>query len=155
MKTMKAVLGVVTAGLLAAAPTHAAFAQDKTMQGAMATAPPAAASDHIVKSSGREVTPSFPTTYVPPEDMPSESDPESASSPVPDITLTDGTKLSIESNKAFITDMQGNKKPAPDGDHVKADGSVITIKNGAVTAGMPNNDATKDTGADAEMENPD
>lgn len=47
-----------------------------------------------------------------------------------EVTLKDGTKISIEGQNVFVVSDDGTKTPAPDGVHDLADGSTITTKGG-------------------------
>lgn len=49
-----------------------------------------------------------------------------------EVTLKDGTKISIEGQNVFVVSDDGTKTPAPDGVHSLADGSTITTKGGTL-----------------------
>lgn len=54
---------------------------------------------------------------------------------VKEVTLKDGTKVSVEGESVFVVGADGAKTPAPDGEHELADGTKLTTKDGkAVTA---------------------
>lgn len=47
-----------------------------------------------------------------------------------EVTLKDGTKVSVEGDVVSVVAADGTKTPAPDGEHEAADGSKITTKDG-------------------------
>lgn len=55
-----------------------------------------------------------------------------------EVMLKDGvTKVSIEGDHAFVVGADGTKTAAPDGDHVLADDTTMTVAGGMITAGKP------------------
>lgn len=56
--------------------------------------------------------------------------PATATETTKSVTLADGTVVQIEGDKVYVVDTLGEKKPAPDGDHAAADGTVIKVKDG-------------------------
>lgn len=54
-----------------------------------------------------------------------------------EVTLKDGTKVSIEGDAAFVVAADGTKTPAPDGEWELVDGSKITTAAGKVVPGQP------------------
>lgn len=53
-----------------------------------------------------------------------------------EFKLVDGTVVHVEGDHAFVVDAEGNKTPAPDGEHTLADGTVFEVKAG-VASGLP------------------
>lgn len=51
--------------------------------------------------------------------------------------LADGTVVHFEGDVASTVDAEGKKTVLADGDHTLADGTVLTVKEGKVTAGLP------------------
>lgn len=51
-----------------------------------------------------------------------------------EVTLKDGTKVSVEGESVFVVGADGAKTPAPDGDHELADGTKLTTKDGKTVA---------------------
>lgn len=49
---------------------------------------------------------------------------------VKEVTLKDGTKVSIEGENVFVVGADGAKTPAPDGEHELADGSKVKTAGG-------------------------
>ena len=47
-----------------------------------------------------------------------------------EVTLKDGTKVSIEGENVFVVGADGAKTPAPDGEHELADGSKVKTAGG-------------------------
>lgn len=47
-----------------------------------------------------------------------------------EVTLKDGTKVSIEGDMVSVVGADGAKTAAPDGEHELADGTKITVKEG-------------------------
>lgn len=47
-----------------------------------------------------------------------------------EVTLEDGTKVSVEGDVVSVVAADGTKTPAPDGDHKDTDGHVWTVKDG-------------------------
>lgn len=58
------------------------------------------------------------------------------------VKLLDGTMVTIEGDMAFVMDAEGNRMAAPDGDHTLEDGTVLSVKEGKVVAGMPSFETT-------------
>jgi hypothetical protein len=54
-----------------------------------------------------------------------------------EVTLQSGAKVSVEGDHAFVVGADGAKTAAPDGDHVLADGTTMTVAGGVITAGKP------------------
>lgn len=52
---------------------------------------------------------------------------------VKEVTLKDGTKVSIEGESVFVVGADGAKTPAPDGEHELADGTKVKTAGGKVT----------------------
>lgn len=52
-------------------------------------------------------------------------------------SLADGTVVHFEGDVASTADAEGKKTVLADGDHTLADGTVLTVKEGKVTAGLP------------------
>ncbi len=51
---------------------------------------------------------------------------------VKEVTLKDGTKVSIEGESVFVVGADGAKTPAPDGEHELADGTKVKTAAGKV-----------------------
>ena len=51
---------------------------------------------------------------------------------VKEVTLKDGTKVSIEGDNVFVVAADGAKTPAPDGEHELADGTKVKTAGGKV-----------------------
>ncbi len=51
---------------------------------------------------------------------------------VKEVTLKDGTKVSIEGESVFVVGADGAKTPAPDGEHELADGTKVKTAGGKV-----------------------
>ncbi len=51
-----------------------------------------------------------------------------------EVTLKDGTKVSVEGESVFVVGADGAKTPAPDGEHELADGTKLTTKDGKTVA---------------------
>lgn len=49
---------------------------------------------------------------------------------VKEVTLKDGTKVSIEGENVFVVGADGAKTPAPDGEHVLADDTKVKTMGG-------------------------
>lgn len=49
-----------------------------------------------------------------------------------EVTLKDGTKVSIEGENVFVVGADGAKTPAPDGEHELADGTKVKTAGGKV-----------------------
>lgn len=47
-----------------------------------------------------------------------------------EVTLEDGTKVSVEGDMVSVVAADGTKTPAPDGDHKDKEGHVWTVKDG-------------------------
>ena len=47
-----------------------------------------------------------------------------------EVTLEDGTKVSVEGDVVSVVAADGTKTPAPDGEHKDTEGHVWTVKNG-------------------------
>ena len=67
------------------------------------------------------------------------------------FTQADGVFLTVEGRSAWVID-HGKKVAAPDGDHVLADGKVITVKNGQVAGALPESGVANPAGADPAVE---
>lgn len=51
---------------------------------------------------------------------------------IKEVTLKDGTKVSIEGDNVFVVAADGAKTPAPDGEHELADGTKVKTAGGKV-----------------------
>ncbi len=72
------------------------------------------------------------------EAAPAAEAPATEASAAYEVTLKDGTtKVSIEGDNAFVVAADGTKTAAPDGDHVLADDTTMTVAAGVITAGKP------------------
>jgi uncharacterized protein YdeI (BOF family) len=49
---------------------------------------------------------------------------------VKEVTLEDGTKVSVEGDVVSVVAADGTKTPAPDGEHKDTEGHVWTVKDG-------------------------
>lgn len=49
-----------------------------------------------------------------------------------EMTLKDGTKVSVEGDSVFVVGADGAKTPAPDGEHELADGTKLKTMGGKV-----------------------
>jgi ketosteroid isomerase-like protein len=47
-----------------------------------------------------------------------------------EVTLEDGTKVSVEGDMVSVVAADGTKTPAPDGEHKDTEGHVWTVKDG-------------------------
>ena len=47
-----------------------------------------------------------------------------------EVTLEDGTKVSVEGDVVSVVAADGTKTPAPDGEHKDTEGHVWTVKDG-------------------------
>ncbi|AGH99022.1 hypothetical protein [Micavibrio aeruginosavorus] len=113
---MKALLSVLTAAVVLAAPVaakaddHAAPATEMKAEVAAETAAPAAAEEVSI------------LTY----------------------TLADGTSVVVEADSVFVLDKDGNRTAAPDGEHKTVDGQTLNVKEGKLVkeeAAAPATDA--------------
>jgi hypothetical protein len=93
-------LMLAAAGLIAVAPS---FAQAEDAHGHDATASEATASADVAAEAAVEVK---------------------------ELELADGTKVVVEGDAVSVVDAEGNKTPAPDGEHTLKDGSKVTTKDG-------------------------
>lgn len=112
---MKHILGAVMAGFLAIAPTGFAFADHHAEPAVATEAAPTegAAAGEAVVQKARE------------------------------IHLKDGTVVHVDADmSAYTVDENGVKTPAAEGNHELADGTMLTVHEGHVTAGMPAEEAS-------------
>lgn len=56
---------------------------------------------------------------------------------IKEVTLKDGTKVSIEGDNVFVVAADGAKTPAPDGEHELADGTKVKTAGGKVVPAAP------------------
>lgn len=112
---MNKLFGLLAAAFLAVTPVAAAMADDHAGGHAATEAMTAPADEAAAAATTTEAAPVV----------------------TQEVTLQNGTKVMLENDKAFVVDAEGNKLPAPDGDHVLADGTTMTVKEGTVTAGLP------------------
>lgn len=65
-----------------------------------------------------------------------------------EVTLKDGTKVSIEGENVFVVGADGAKTPAPDGEHELADGTKVKVAGGKLVkeeaAPAPTEEAPKE-----------
>lgn len=76
--------------------------------------------------------------HAPAAEAPAAEAPAAEAAAAYEVTLKDGTtKVSIEGDHAFVVGADGAKTAAPDGDHVLADDTTMTVAGGVITAGKP------------------
>ncbi len=76
--------------------------------------------------------------HAPAAEAPAAEAPAAEAVAAYEVTLKDGTtKVSIEGDNAFVIGADGAKTAAPDGDHVLADDTTMTVAGGIITAGKP------------------
>ena len=110
LKTL--LMAAVAVGALAVAPTMAKAEDMKEMVAPAADATPAEAA----ASAATEAA----------------TDGQAAVVEAKEVTLKDGTKVSVEGDSVFVVGADGAKTPAVDGDHELADGTKLTTKDGKV-----------------------
>lgn len=112
---MKHLLGAIVAGFLAVAPFGPAFAEH------------------------HEATPAVAEEAAPAEGAVAG---EAAVQKTREIHLKDGTVVHVDADmSAYTVDEHGVKTPAAEGDHELMDGTMLTVHEGHVTAGMPAEEA--------------
>lgn len=108
---MKRVLGILAAGILAVAPVSLAVAEEVN------------ADVHVHSEVAADVAAD-----------------EAPAVAAREFTLANGTVVHVEGDHAFVVDAEGNKTPAPDGEHTLADGTVFEV-TGGVASGLPAEEA--------------